>query len=242
MPRRPRINLPGYPQHVVQRGHNREACFYADEDYLFYLHWLREGAKKYTCDVHAYALMTNHVHLLLTGHRPDAISRLMQSLGRRYAQYVNRVYRRSGSVWEGRFKASLIQAEEYLLTCYRYIELNPVRADMVRDPGEYRWSSYRWHGLGTSNELITDHPLYTALGPDEAERRVAYRALFRTQLDDEALDEIRKASSRGLPLGSERFREQVEAALGRRIGLRPRGRREAEPLNAVLPGQMGLDL
>ncbi|OGT02397.1 MAG: transposase [Gallionellales bacterium RBG_16_57_15] len=242
MPRRSRINLAGHPQHVVQRGHNREACFFADEDYLFYLHWLRGGAKKYACDIHAYALMTNHVHLLLTAQRPDAISRLMQSLGRRYAQYVNRVYRRSGSVWEGRYKASLIQAEEYLLTCYRYIELNPVRADMVRDPGEYRWSSYRCHGLGTSNELITDHPLYTALGPDEAERRLAYRALFRAHLEEEALDEIRKAANQGLPLGNDRFRGQVEAALGRRVGLRPRGRREAESSNTVLPGQMGLDL
>jgi putative transposase len=242
MPRRPRINLAGHPQHVVQRGHNREACFFADEDYLFYLHWLREGAKKFGCDVHAYALMTNHVHLLLTPQRPDAISRLMQSLGRRYAQYLNCVYRRSGSVWEGRFKASLIQAEDSLLICYRYIELNPVRADMVRDPGEYRWSSYRWHGLGVSNELITDHPLYTGLAVDESERRAGYRALFRAHLDDEALDEIRKASNRSLPLGSDRFREQVEAALGRRVGLRQRGRREIEPSNKPLPGQLGLDL
>lgn len=242
MPRRPRINLAGHPQHVVQRGHNREACFFADEDYLFYLHWLREGAKKFGCDVHAYVMMTNHVHLLLTPQRPDAISRLMQSLGRRYAQYLNRVYRRSGSVWEGRFKASLIQAEEYLLVCYRYIELNPVRADMVRDPGEYRWSSYRWHGLGVSNELITDHPLYTGLAADETERRAGYRALFRAHLDDDALDEIRKASNRCLPLGSDRFREQVEAALGRRVGLRQRGRRESEPSNKPLPGQLGLDL
>jgi putative transposase len=242
MPRRPRINLAGHPQHVVQRGHNREACFFADEDYRFYLHWLREGAKKFCCDVHAYALMTNHVHLLLTPQRPEAISRLMQSLGRRYAQYINRVYRRSGSVWEGRFKASLIQAEEYLLVCYRYIELNPVRADMVRDPGEYRWSSYRWHGLGVSNDFITDHPLYTGLAVDESERRAGYRALFRAHLDDEALDEIRKASNRSLTLGSDRFREQVEAALGRRVGLRQRGRREIEPSNMPLPGQLGLDL
>jgi putative transposase len=242
MPRRPRINLAGYPQHVVQRGHNREACFFADEDYLFYLHWLREGAKKYGCDIHAYALMTNHVHLLMTAQRPDAIARLMQSLGRRYAQYVNKIYHRSGGVWEGRYNASLIDAEAYLLTCYRYIELNPVRADMVRDPGEYRWSSYRWHGHGEHNELITEHPLYTALGSSETERKASYRALFRAHLDEAALDEIRKASSRGLPLGSDRFREQVEAAIGRRVGLRPRGRREVEPSNAVLPGQMGFDL
>ncbi len=238
MPRRPRINLAGHPQHVVQRGHNREACFFADEDYLFYLHWLREGAKKYGCDVHAYALMTNHVHLLLTPHRPDAISRLMQSLGRRYAQYVNRVYRRSGSVWEGRFKASLIQAEAYLLTCYRYIELNPVRADMVHDPSEYRWSSYRWHGLGVSNKLITDHPLYMALGPDEGVRRAAYRALFRAQLDDAALSEIRKSTQQGLPLGRERFRDEVAAVLGRRLGYGRRGRPEGGAASGALPGQV----
>jgi putative transposase len=242
MPRRPRINLLGHPQHVVQRGHNRAACFYADEDYLFYLHWLKEGMKKYGSDVHAYVLMTNHVHLLMTPKRPDSISRLMQSLNRRYAQYVNRIYRRSGSVWEGRFKASLIQAEEYLLTCYRYIELNPVRADMVNDPGEYRWSSYRWHGLGQANGLITDHALYVGLGMAGDERRTAYRALFCAHLDAEALDEIRTSAIRGLPLGSERFREQVEAALGRRIGMKRRGRRENEPMVAPLPGQMGLDL
>lgn len=241
MPRRPRINVAGYPQHVVQRGHNREACFFAEEDYQFYLHWLKKGAKKYGCEIHAYVLMTNHVHLLVSPQQPEGISRLMQSLGRRYAQYVNRIYRRSGSVWEGRFKASLIQAEDYLLTCYRYIELNPVRADLVRDPGEYPWSSYRWHGLGQRNELITDHVLYHSLGKTEEERHAAYRALFRAHLDDEALDEIRISVSRGLPLGSERFREQVEDALGRRVGLKRRGRRQGNP-TVPLPGQMGLDL
>lgn len=242
MPRRPRVNLIGHPQHVVQRGHNRTACFFAEEDYRFYLHWLKEGAKKYGCEVHAYALMTNHVHLLMSPQQPDSLSRLMQSLNRRYAQYVNRFYRRSGSIWEGRFKASLIQAESYLLTCHRYIELNPVRADMVRDPGEYPWTSYRWHGLGQSNELITDHALYLALGTDENDRRAAYRALFRAHLDEEALQEIRESANRGMPLGSERFREQVETALGRRVGLKQRGRRHNESSNTTLPGQMGLDL
>lgn len=241
MPRRPRINLAGYPQHVVQRGHSREACFFAEEDYRFYLYWLKKGAEKYRCDIHAYVLMTNHVHLLITPQHPDGVSRLMQSLGRRYAQYVNRIYRRSGSVWEGRFKASLIQAEDYLLTCFRYIELNPVRAGMVRDPSEYPWSSYRWHGLGQANEFITDHTLYRALGRWEEERRAAYRALFRTHLENEALDEIRVSVNRGLPLGSERFRERVEAVLGRRIGLSQRGRYTGGPI-ALLPGQMGLDL
>ena len=227
---------------MVQWGHNREACFFADEDYLFYLHWLKEGSRKYGCAIHAYVLMTNHVHLLMTPARPDGISRLMQSLNRRYAQYVNRIYRRSGSVWEGRFKASLIQADEYLRTCYRYIELNPVRAGMVSDPGEYRWSSYRWHGLGRADEVVTDHALYLDIAGDEEERRAAYRGLFRVQLDEEALGEIRKVTNRGLPLGGERFREQVEAAPRRRVGLRRRGRREKEHSATPVPGQMGLDL
>ena len=242
MPRRPRVKLVGHPQHVVQRGHNREACFFAEEDYRFYLHWLREGAKKYDCAIHAYVLMTNHVHLLLTPGAIASLPRLMQSLGRRYAQYINHSYRRSGSVWEGRYKSSLIQAEDYLLACQRYIELNPVRADMVADPGQYRWSSYRWHGLGEPNELIADHPLYCALGRSEADRRGAYRDLLRAHLEEAALDEIRKAVQQGLPLGNDRFREQVEAALGRRVTLRRRGRQERTSSNAPLPGQMGLDL
>ncbi len=214
MPRRPRIYLAGHPQHIVQRGHNRAACFFAEEDYRFYLHWLRLGAKKYGCAIHAYVLMTNHVHLLLTPQHPDAVSRLMQSLGRRYAQYVNRLYKRSGAVWEGRFKASLIQAEEYLITCYRYIELNPVRADMVVDPADYVRSSYRHNGLGQADGLIAEHPLYRSLGMQDEARQSAYRALFRAHLDEPALTAIRDAVNHGQPLGAERFRERVEAARG----------------------------
>ena len=242
MPRRPRVNLVGHPQHVVQRGHNREACFFAEEDYQFYLHWLCQSAKKYGCAIHAYVLMTNHVHLLLTSATPLSLCRLMQSLNRRYAQYINRSYRRSGSIWEGRYKASLINAEEYLLACQRYIELNPVRADMVADPGQYRWSSYRWHGLGERNDLIANHPLYLALGRSEEERRAAYRALFRAHLEEAALDDIRQAVRQGLPLGNGRFREQVEAALGRKVAQRRRGRPEGTPANVPLTGQMGLEL
>src|ERR1700689_5382550 len=130
MPRRRRVNLSGLPFHIVQRGNNRAACFFAEEDYRFYLHWLRLLSVKHHCSVHAYVLMTNHVHLLLTPEHPQGISRLVQGLGRRYVQYVNRFYKRSGTLWEGRFKASVVQAAEYLLRCYRYIELNPVRAGM----------------------------------------------------------------------------------------------------------------
>lgn len=242
MPRRPRIYLSG--QRAAHRAARPQPCglFFAEEDYRFYLHWLKLGAEKYGCAIHSYVLMTNHVHLLLTPDAPNGISQLMQSLGRRYAQYVNRFYKRSGSVWEGRFKSSLIQAEEYLLTCYRYIELNPVRADMVCDPGDYAWSSYRHNGLGCADALISEHPLYGQLDADPEARRAAYRALFRAHLDQPALTAIRDAVNRNLPLGAERFREQVEVALGRRVGLRVRGRKAGAAETSPLPGQLGLAL
>jgi len=239
MPRRPRLNLASVPLHVIQRGNNRQACFFAEEDYRFYLYWLKKGAEKYGCDIHAYVLMTNHVHLLLTPQAKTSASGLMQSLGRRYVQYVNRVYKRSGTLWEGRFKASLVNAEEYLLLCYRYIELNPVRAGMVQDPGVYPWSSYRSHGLGERDELIHDHELYLALGVKAEDRQRAYRELFRSQLDNAALTGIRKAASRGLVLGNERFRQEIEEALGKRVAPRKRGRHKET--GAIEGEQIGLD-
>jgi len=169
-------------------------------------------------------LMTNHVHLLATADKPDGIAKLMQSIGRCYVQYINRSYRRTGSLWEGRFKSSLVQAEEYLLTCMRYIELNPVRADMVSDPAQYRWSSYRHNGLGQVDERITPHPLYLALGTDESNRLVEYRGLFRSELDEAALDNIRLALAQGQPLGSERFSEIMCEAVGVRRAQRKPGR------------------
>ena len=155
MPRRPRIKLAGMPQHIVQRGINREPCFFADEDYFSYLHWLQKAAADWHCAIHAYVLMTNHVHLLVTPETETGIAKLMQAVGRRYVQYINRSYHRTGSLWEGRYKSSLIQAETYLLTCMRYIELNPVRANMAPDPAQYRWSSYRHNGLGQTDSRIT---------------------------------------------------------------------------------------
>jgi putative transposase len=148
MPRKPRMYLPGVPAHVVQRGNNRAACFFTDDDYQFYLECLGQGLRRYRVELHAYVLMTNHVHLLLTPEDADGISRLMQHLARLYVLYINKTYGRSGTLWEGRHKASLVQADRYLLTCYRYIELNPVAAGMARCPEQYRWSSYGWHALG----------------------------------------------------------------------------------------------
>ena len=163
MPRKPRINLVGIPQHIVQRGNNREACFYAEEDYRRYLDNLQTSAKKYDCRIHAYVLMTNHVHILATPMTEHGVSEMMQTVGRRFVYYMNKTYKRTGTLWEGRFKSSLVDSDCYLFTCMRYIELNPVRASMVDHPSEYKWSRYHTNGLGETNSLIENHPLYVAL-------------------------------------------------------------------------------
>ena len=163
MPRRARLSLPDLPVHIIQRGNNRQACFFSDEDARFYLDWLGEYAASTQCRLHAYVLMTNHVHLLLTPPTADAAGKLMKALGQRYVQYINRTYRRSGTLWEGRFRSCLTQEESYLLTCQRYIELNPVRAGMVEHPAEYLWSSYRANAQGEPNPLLSPHPHYWSL-------------------------------------------------------------------------------
>lgn len=229
MPRRPRIHIDAVPLHIVQRGHNRQPCFFAEEDYHTYLHWLNEALRKEHCALHAYALMTNHVHLLLTPQDAGAVPRLIIALGRRYVQYINVTYRRTGTLWDSRYKSSLIQAETYLLTCQRYIELNPVRADMVDDPAHYRWSSYRSNALGQPSAPITPHPLYQALGATNEERQSAYRALFRAQLDGEAIADIRLALNQSQPLGNERFYRNIEQMTGQRREGKPRGRPRATP-------------
>lgn len=171
MPRKPRFVLPGVPQHIIQRGNNREPCFYSAEHYRRYLELLKEAADRNDCCVHAYVLMTNHVHVLATPFSPHGVSHLMQDLGRKYVRAINHIYRRSGTLWEGRYKASLVDSEAYLLACMRYIELNPVRANMVVHPGEYRWSSYAANGQGQADALISPHPLYEQLGHDPLERQ-----------------------------------------------------------------------
>jgi putative transposase len=224
MPRRPRIHLDNVPLHIVQRGHNREPCFFGEEDYQAYLYWLGEALKKERCALHAYALMTNHVHLLITPIQAEAVPRLIIALGRRYVQYINTRYRRTGTLWDSRYKSSLIQAETYLLSCQRYIELNPVRAAMVDDPAHYRWTSYRHNALGQANPYLTPHPLYLALGRDDKARQAAYRDLFRAQLDSKAIDDIRLALNQNQPLGNSRFYAKIEAMTGQRREAKPRGR------------------
>ena len=236
MPRRARLKVVGLPLHLIQRGNNRSACFYADEDYSLYLHHLGELARKFHCALHAYVLMTNHVHLLLTPARLDGPSLLMKHLGQRYVQYVNRVYRRSGTLWEGRFRSSIVQQQDYLLRCYRYIELNPVRAGMVRHPREYGWSSYCTNAEGKSSRLVNAHEEYLALGRQEEERLATYRALFRTELDPKEVDEIRSAVNGGFALGNERFKAEIAAMLGRRVEPGKSGRpRNPKRIEGVQP-------
>lgn len=232
MPRRPRIKLAGVPQHIVQRGVNREPCFFAEEDYHSYLHWLKKAAHDWQCTIHAYVLMTNHVHLLVTPQTTDSIAKLMQSVGRRYVQYINHSYKRTGTLWEGRYKSSVIQAETYLLACMRYIELNPVRANMVQDPSQYTWSSYQFNALSQPNSIITTHALYLSLGPEAESRQAAYRNLFRSALDEEAIKDIRLALTQSQPLGSKKFSAEICAALGIRH-TQPRRGRPSEILEKI---------
>jgi putative transposase len=224
MPRRPRIHLDGQPLHIVQRGHDRQACFLAEEDYHAYLHWLREALAEHQCGLHAYVLMSNHVHLLLTPKKAQAVPRLVIALGRRYVQYVNQAHHRAGPLWDSRYKSSLIHADSYLLACQRYIELNPVRAGMVDNPAQYRWSSYRAHAQGQSAGWLTPHPVYLALDPDAKRRQAAYRALFRGEPDEEAISDIRLALNQNQPLGNARFLNRVARVAGERREARPRGR------------------
>ena len=217
MPRRARVCLPDIPLHIIQRGNNRSACFFSDEDYRFYLDWLGKYAAQTRCRVHAYVLMTNHVHLLLTAEDVRGAGALMKALGQRYVQYVNRTYQRSGTLWEGRFRSCLTQEESYLFSCMRYIELNPVRAGMVAHPAEYRWSSYRANAQGAPETLLSPHALYLALGTDTDQRQAAYRELFRYQLDPGVVDAIRQATNGNYALGDPRFADDIAKALGRRV-------------------------
>ena len=217
MPRRARISIPGIPWHIIQRGNNRSACFYADEDYPLYLHHLQEQAEKYDCKIHAYVLMTNHVHILLTPEKEDSAALLMKNLGQRYVQYINRTYRRSGTLWEGRYRSCLTQSEEYVLACYRYIELNPVRADMVKHPRDYKWSSYRYNAEGQKNEILTPHEQYIRIDKQELSRRKTYRALFKAHMGIDIDNQIRTATNGNYVLGNKRFQKQIARALGRRV-------------------------
>lgn len=224
MPRPVRLNLPDIPQHVTQRGNNRQVCFFSADDYRLYLDLLHEACRAHDCSLHAYVLMTNHVHMLMTPATPEGVSRVFRDLGRDYVRSINKTYGRSGTLWEGRFKSSLVDKDRYCLTCYRYIELNPVRARMVGHPAEYPWSSFHCNAMGERNELVSPHDCWLLLGNSSEERMAAYRELFSEKLNRSAIDSIRQSLDTGLPTGNDRFRREIEQALSIRLGYGKRGR------------------
>lgn len=225
MARLPRLVVPGQPLHVIQRGNDRIATFRGVTDYLRYLDILGQASRATAVSIHAYVLMSNHVHLLLTPEDEHGPARLMQRTGRLYVRFFNTKYERTGTLWESRYRSSLIDRESYFLACARYIELNPVRAGMVVAPSGYRWSSYGHNARGIPDVLITPHPMYLALGDSPAERRATYRRMFGEELPSDTLDEIRRSTQRGDALGTEPFRRRLETALRRIVVRAPRGGR-----------------
>lgn len=209
---------------MIQRGVDRQAIFFAPEDYELYLRALSKSAAKYDCLIHAYVLMANHTHLLITPGTERSLPLFMQAMGRNYVQRLNKNYGRTGTLWEGRYKASLVQDEHYLIACHRYIELNPVRAGLVRTPGEYPHSSYGHNALGKSNPILSEHPTYYAIAEDPKERRSAYQRLFLDAISAEMLSEIRDTTNSCLVLGNNRFKDQIEMMLGRSVRHRKNGR------------------
>jgi len=217
MPRLRRLAVPDVALHVVQRGNDRQPCFNAEGDYLVYLACLRELSGKAGCAIHAYCLMTNHVHLLLTPGRVGACSALMRNLGQRYVQYFNRRYERTGTLWEGRFRSCLVESSAYVLACYRYIERNPVRAGMVGVPLSYRWSSHAGNVGAFDDPLLTAHAEYLALAGNEAARKSAYGSLFDVPDTPDFLAAVRDATLGGFALTSEALKPRIAALTGRRV-------------------------
>lgn len=227
MARLPRYVIPGQPQHIIQRGNNRQVIFAAEADYQFFRDAIVEAAGRFGLAIHAYVWMTNHIHLLATPTCEDSIGKTFQSAGRKYVQYFNYTYRRSGTLWEGRYRATVVDSEQYLLSVMRYIELNPVRAGMVSHPRDYAWSSHRRYAYGDAGanlNWLIEHDRYLALDRSEEARRVAYRGLFKSEFDAEELTAIRDCTHKGWALGDERFRAQIETLGDRRAMPAMKGR------------------
>lgn len=222
--------LAGVPVHLIQRGNNRAPCFVTAEDRSFYLFHLSRALGRFGCELHAYCLMTNHVHLLLTPKALKSCGLLMKHMGQLHSQYFNKLYKRTGSLWEGRFRSCLVQSERYLLTCYCYIELNPVRAGLVARPVDYPWSSHAENLGGTPSGLLTPHPEYLALGTRADDRVRAYAGLIACQLDGSVVEQIRAATNGGYALGNPQFQRSMSSALGRRVE-KGRPGRPARPRN-----------
>jgi putative transposase len=224
MARLPRYFAENVPQHVILRGNNREAIFANDEDCHFFKEVLVDAAKRYGLSIHAYVLMTNHIHLLASPETAESLPKTLQRLGRRYVQYFNYRYKRTGTLWEGRYRATVVEAETYLFECMRYIELNPVRAGMVAHPKDFPWSSYRANAEEEADVLVTPHLEYRRLGANASERQIAYRILAKEPLDAEQLTAVRESTNKGWALGGGRFQEKIERLTQRRAAPLPKGR------------------
>jgi putative transposase len=240
MPRPGRLALGGQAHHLIQRGVDRQAIFFEDRDRIVFLEHLATALKAEDCVLHAYVLMTNHVHLLVTPATNEGIGRLMQSLGRRYVGHFNRRYGRTGTLWEGRFKSTIVDAEDYVMACYRYIEANPLRAKMVASAGDYPWSSHGRNALGRPDGLVGDHLAYASLGATPQTREEIYRETFAAGLSDELLQALRDSVQRGWAAGGERFRRQIEGALGRKVDAPVRGRPRKTPGEQPADAQLQL--
>lgn len=240
MSRQPRIWLDDVPLHIVQRGHNRSPCFFGESDYHVYLHCLGQALIETECRLHAYVLMTNHVHLLLTPRHGAAVPRLFVYLGRRYVRHVNRRYDRTGTLWDSRYKCSIVDTDGYFLACQRYIELNPVRADIVDDPIQYPWSSFHANALGRPDPHVSPHPVYLGLATSPGARHAAYGQFVRAPLPHRSIDEIRCALNRNRPLGNRRFVAEIERVTGRSLAIGRPGRRRSATREAVRAGGDGV--
>lgn len=217
MPRQPRYFLPDYPQHIVIRGVNKQDTFFEPDDYEHFKRTLSHAVEKYGCAIHSYVLMTNHVHLLATPSHERSIPKVMQAIGRSYVQSLNRKHDRTGALWQGRYKSCLVQDDHYLLTCQRYIELNPVRAGMVAHPAAYPHSSYHRNALGRSDPLLTPHKVYLDLGRSALERRTTYSRIIEPELDADSLRTIRVSTNACLVLGTEGFQDHIETLVKRSV-------------------------
>lgn len=218
MARLPRFELLGQPQHIIQRGNNRQSIFKANADYVYYLEKMSEAAKKHNCDIHAYVLMTNHVHLLVTPRKEGGIGKMMQMVGRYYVQYFNKRYKRTGTLWEGRYKATLISTEQYLFTCMRYIEENPVRAkNKIKHPSDYLWSSYAGNAEGADNRILTPQREYKKLAKTDKGRQSTYKRLFKKNITVETLSDIRESTNKSWVLGDKKFKRKIAAKTNRAV-------------------------
>ncbi len=224
MPRPPRLNVAGIPQHVTQRGVNRQPCFFRDQHYRLYLQLLEGACSAHQCEVHAYVLMTNHVHLLITPSMPDGVSLVMRDIGRDYVRIVNKDIGRTGTMWEGRFRSSLVEDDAYSLACYRYIEMNPIRAGMVSHPEDYEWSSFAANALGRPDPIVRPNPSYLALSQHAGCRAENYRRLFDTGLSSDQVSTIRHCLKKGVPTGGSAFVRNLEQSLSVTISNRAMGR------------------